>query len=92
MGGFEATEKIREWERDNNMSRSPIIALTAHAMVGDREKCIQAQMDVCVTGLPCLSAANPPAGVPFQASETEPPHPNHYEMCHPWRCLIGTEQ
>jgi len=45
MGGFEATEKIREWERAQNLTRSPIIALTAHAMVGDREKCIQAQMD-----------------------------------------------
>jgi osomolarity two-component system, sensor histidine kinase NIK1 len=45
MGGFEATAKIREWERENCLSRSPIIALTAHAMVGDREKCIQAQMD-----------------------------------------------
>lgn len=45
MGGFEATAKIREWERDNNISPTPVIALTAHAMVGDREKCLSAQMD-----------------------------------------------
>ncbi|CAK7272402.1 histidine kinase osmosensor [Sporothrix epigloea] len=47
MGGFEATGKIREYERSlgDNMRRTPIIALTAHAMMGDREKCIQAQMD-----------------------------------------------
>lgn len=45
MGGFEATAKIREWELENGISRSPIIALTAHAMVGDREKCISANMD-----------------------------------------------
>lgn len=45
MGGFEATSNIREYEREQELTRTPIIALTAHAMLGDREKCIQAQMD-----------------------------------------------
>lgn len=47
MGGFEATGVIREWEQRNFGSdvRIPIVALTAHAMLGDRERCIKAQMD-----------------------------------------------
>ncbi|KAG8679309.1 histidine kinase osmosensor, partial [Ceratobasidium sp. 394] len=47
MGGMEATEIIRAFEIEQGIRRTPIIALTAHAMIGDRERCIQAGM-VCV--------------------------------------------
>ncbi len=45
MDGFEATEKIRAFEEECDRKRVPIIALTADAMVGDREKCLSFGMD-----------------------------------------------
>ena len=44
MGGFEATARVREAERITN-KHLPIIALTAHAMRGDAERCLTAGMD-----------------------------------------------
>jgi two-component system sensor histidine kinase/response regulator len=48
MGGFEATAKIREWER-NSGGHIPIVAMTAHAMQGDRDRCLEAGMDSYVS-------------------------------------------
>lgn len=49
MDGLEATKEIRKWESENNqqssIQRVPIVAMTAGAMKGDKERCLDAGMD-----------------------------------------------
>ncbi|MFL0810072.1 MAG: response regulator [Agarilytica sp.] len=45
MDGYEVCARIREHEKEHSLRRLPVIALTANALSGDREKCISAGMD-----------------------------------------------
>jgi CheY-like chemotaxis protein len=45
MDGYTATEEIRKWEKEVQRIGVPIVALTAHAMAGDRERCFNSGMN-----------------------------------------------
>ena len=45
LDGYATTSRFREWEKEQQRSRTPIVALTANALTGDAEKCFAAGMD-----------------------------------------------
>ena len=45
MDGYQATRSVRSDERRRGQEPVPIVGLTAHAMKGDKERCLEAGMD-----------------------------------------------
>ena len=45
LDGYQATQAIRDLEKSGHHPRTYIIALTANAMLGDRDRCLAAGMD-----------------------------------------------
>jgi CheY-like chemotaxis protein len=45
LDGYATTSRFREWEKERQRARTPIVALTANALAGDAEKCFAAGMD-----------------------------------------------
>ncbi|MCA9794587.1 MAG: response regulator, partial [Candidatus Eremiobacteraeota bacterium] len=49
MTGYEVFAKLREQEKQNGLDPVPVVALTAHCMIGERERCLEAGMDGFLT-------------------------------------------
>ena len=45
LDGYEATKEIRQLSTSNLLNTTPVIALTAHAMLNNDQKCFDAGMD-----------------------------------------------
>jgi two-component system sensor histidine kinase/response regulator len=82
MGGLEATTEIRARERETG-AHVPIIAMTAHAMKGDRQRCLEAGMDEYVakpldSRRLCIVVERVAAGGSAPPADGMPPAPAGY--------------
>jgi CheY-like chemotaxis protein len=83
MDGFEATAAIREREKATG-THLLIIAMTAYAMKGDRERCLAAGMDSYLSkpiqAKELFEAIEGPAPIPVEGETTEPGDQHHGEV------------
>ena len=90
MDGYAATAELRLWERQQGNTRIPIVALTANALEGDRERCLAQGMDdylakpfsrddlmrVLVRWLPQVAADAAPSAAPVVVPVVAPVEPH----------------
>ena len=76
MGGVEATLAIRTKEREQGLPRMPIIAMTANAMEGDRQRCLDAGMDDYIPKPIKVNSLFEKLALWTQAPAAQPPSPS----------------
>lgn len=79
MDGYEASQEIRKFQAEHHLPNTPIIALTAHAMKGDMERCLEAGMNdyltkpiVAETLITCLNTWLNAPNVAFSEQSIQP--------------------